>query len=445
MCGKNKPGQGDFRSGGKSGNLPNNDTRKPISSIAELMVSCSFPGILLRVLEEISNSRSTRFSLAKIIGADPDLTERIVHAANSPFYLTRSSRFDDEALSVSNLPVAILKIGFRNVRNITATQGICSLVDEGLDLSRTMMAHMVVVGEIARTFGSKKSLACGEDAFFAGLMHDFGKLILLRTLPKQYLRIAQFSRELGVPVYAIEKETLSVAQPLLKDHVRVAMVFLLAHRVDLNVVKAIETHHDDATTHFNDSESWDLPDMVFAANELANHIGYTDGIQKLEDRNINDTRLVELLGISDVELNKIAQESVERASETLSAVKMSIGPIELRRITELQDEIATHDDQSATGTGTTSEIYGGALVLVNELMTGRNYQLDHLIGTTGLDRDVLADILNLLINNQLVEKVEVSAVETHYVGTGELELRGSKEVFSIIATQDWSDRQNDAA
>jgi HD-like signal output (HDOD) protein len=414
-------------------------TAKPqmIRNINELTTACSLPDILLRILDQVENEHSNRFTMARVIESDPDLAERVVKAANSPLYLTFNSRLDSDAAPITNLPVAVLKIGFTGIRNIVATQGLCQLAGEGLDISVKLMAHLVVVAEIARSFGNQISRAAGEDAYFAGLMHDYGKLVLLRTLRSDYLKIADFCRQRQVSVNLVESQVLAKRQPYLKDHVVVAKALLRAHRLPQSIVDAVAGHHDDPGEHIKGAGSWDLAGTVIAANKLAYHIGFTDGFYDPPEEELDNAALVELLGISALELDKISQAAVESARSMLDTARVPLGLKELRRISEMMDGDTLAQSRAEFGPTRTSDIYATTMTLIEALVTQQRLTMDDMRGITGLSSERLNDILDLLIRNSLVSISDRPGDLTIYSATEKLYRLGSSEALSVLAERDW--------
>jgi HD-like signal output (HDOD) protein len=311
-----------------------------IEDIAQLKTACSLPGTLLRVLEVIADEGSTKQTLARVIEGDPDLCERVLHIANSPLYLTYNDRIDDSAPAVTNLPTAVLKLGFAGVRNVAFTQGLCEMARGGHELGVGIAAHLLVVAELGRGLGFRHSRTLGEDTYFCGLMHDFGKLALLRTLPLEYLRIAAHCQTRRIPAVQAEDALLSPAQPLIKNHLVAGAELLRAHGLPEETASAIERHHDDPAIHVCDEATWEVPCLVIVANQLAYALGYPDGLNDENPAYLPIQELAKLLGMNQEVMDEILREGVTRATDAIAASRLPVKPALLSRIHEIEQRLS---------------------------------------------------------------------------------------------------------
>lgn len=130
------------------------------------------PDIIARVQSVISNEKSTFQDLARVIMADQVLTARILNIANSAFY--------GNTAKIDSLPVAIARLGMKEITNIVTAikfkeikfpggyrQQVENVLDEALQTA-------FLAGRLASS--------CREDpekAFVGGLLHDMGKTVIL--------------------------------------------------------------------------------------------------------------------------------------------------------------------------------------------------------------------------------------------------------------------------
>ena len=326
-----------------------------IHDVSELATNCSLPGTLLRVLQETSDENSSKGSLARVIGGDPDLTERVLRAANSPLYLTYGDR-TKSGTKVTNLPTSILRLGFARVRNIALTQGLCAMARGGHELGVGIVVHLIVVAELARGLGSRFGRERGEDAGLAGLMHDFGKLALLRTLPLDYMRISARCQARKCSTLAAEEELLAPAQPNLRNHLHVGVELLKSHRIPQSVIDAVSRHHMDPIDWDDAMEVGGTPWLVVAANQLAYSTGFGDGVGKFGIEQLPMQDIVDATGGDHATLSDLMCRAMEVTADAIEAARLPVKPGLLRAIDTLRSgglqEIKGEDGPATEGTGT---------------------------------------------------------------------------------------------
>ncbi len=414
-----------------------------IESVEQLQTSCSLPATFLRVIEVIDDENSDRFALARTVETDPTVAEAVLKAANSPLYLTLNDHIDAASPSVTNLPVAVLKIGFGGVRNIALTQGICALVAGGNSLSIDLVTHLLVVAEIARVLGRRFSRGMAEEAYFVGLVHDFGKLVLLRTLPEEYQRIAAHCREQNVSALEAEEELLAPVQPLLRDHIQAGSAILRAHGLPASLVEAVKHHHDNPRLHIQGPNTWDLTGVVIGANQLAYQIGYADGLHKPRPERMSDLRLVNLLSRDALALNELARAAVDRAHEALAMARLAMTPRELRQIGEWGDGNRT--GSPSPGPHLTTPIYAACMTVIDLLTRRARVAACDIRTGAGLTPEALGALLERLVGEGYLEVAPGGGCSPAYRATGKLRDGDAQEVLASVADFRFSDGQRDSA
>ncbi|MFH1145276.1 MAG: HDOD domain-containing protein [Candidatus Eisenbacteria bacterium] len=306
-----------------------------IQEVAEITKACSFPRALLHVLEVTTDVHADKHKLARALEGDPDLAKRVVSVARSPLYLTHGDRIDQSGIDTYNLPNAIMKIGFAGVRNIAFTQSICVLAREGHRLSEAIATHSIVVAEIARALGWQAHVALGEDAYLAGLLHDYGKLALLRSLGTEYLHVATWCDRGRLTTLEAERDIVAPSQRHLRDHTHAGAEILRLQGLPDMVVLCARRHHDDPRDHIDGWKSWSLTGIVIAADRLAYEAGYHDGLAVHSPWAESVEELRALLGKRPAELEDFVQAALDRARATLAGARIHPETHVMSRIGEL--------------------------------------------------------------------------------------------------------------
>jgi len=308
---------------------------KTVQQVAEITKACSFPRALLHVLEATSDERVDQHRLARAVEADPDLAKRVLSVARGPLYLTYNDRSDQGGLAICNLPNAILKIGFAGVRNIAFTQSICVLAREGHELSGAIAAHSLVVAEIARALGRAKHVAIGEDAYLCGLLHDYGKLALLRALGTEYLHVATWCRRERLAAIAAERDIIAPGQRHLRDHAHCGAEILRLQGLPDGVVACARRHHEDMRMHVDGWDSWSMTGIVIVADRLAYLAGYNDGLAGHRPEARETEELAALLARPLEEMDALIEAAVARSRETMAGARITADTRVVSRIGEL--------------------------------------------------------------------------------------------------------------
>ena len=128
-----------------------------------------------RVLHLVGDPDVTIATLASVVSKDPVLATRVLGMANSALYGAMSP-----LRSVSD---AVVRLGTRTVRNMVVTvsmQSQCGAGDMNGHDGLRFMEHAVGTAYVAHLI-AEKVRADVEEAFLCGLLHDIGKLVILRT------------------------------------------------------------------------------------------------------------------------------------------------------------------------------------------------------------------------------------------------------------------------
>lgn len=139
------------------------------------------PEVVSEVLSLTENPNVDLPVIAEVIQKDPALSAKVLRISNSPYYGMRQY--------VGTLKLALVILGVREVRNIVLgisvfdalrTKKIESLLAEGF------WRHSFLVAALSKRLGEHLRLALHGEDFITGLLHDIGKLVLMRQFPDEY-------------------------------------------------------------------------------------------------------------------------------------------------------------------------------------------------------------------------------------------------------------------
>jgi HD-GYP domain-containing protein (c-di-GMP phosphodiesterase class II) len=137
--------------------------------------------VLSRVVQEIqsvmNNPTTTVDQLAAIIERDAVISVRLIAVANSPVYRG--------AGRVGTVRDAIPRVGVKETHSIVTTISNKSIYDakdkKFKSIMENLWLHSLASGYIARALSKELKLGEPELYYFLGLVHDIGKVLLLKT------------------------------------------------------------------------------------------------------------------------------------------------------------------------------------------------------------------------------------------------------------------------
>jgi len=163
--------------------------------------------------------------MARLIKQDPGMTSKLLQVASSAFF--------NSASSVTDVESAIMRLGFRTLRNLAHSFGVVPPA-----------AHAAVQQAQARALHVAR-LAAGmarlpEDAsaaYIAGLLCDVGQLVLITASPERlYLSQAEAAQR-GVADHLAERATWGAT------HAEIGAYLLGLWGLPFQIVEAVANHH----------------------------------------------------------------------------------------------------------------------------------------------------------------------------------------------------------
>ena len=193
----------------------------------------SLPDIYFRLQDAINDPRSSAGHIAGIVGTDPGLAATLLRLANSSFY----------ALSrpIDSLARGVMLIGAGELAQLALAVAVVDRFKDVPNACLTMRQtweHAVGCGVVARVLASHVGGLVQETLFVAGLLHDLGRLVLLRRAPRHMARAMALARDRGMPLCDAEREILGFT------HAAVGEALLTRWRLPRQLAQAVGEHHD---------------------------------------------------------------------------------------------------------------------------------------------------------------------------------------------------------
>lgn len=212
----------------------------------------ALPAMAERALAIASDPDAPTFKLAELVGKDPVFASRVLGLANSAY--------SAPSMHISTVREAIVRVGTLSVRNTILAVSLASRMKDGAvygGRGRELFEHSLGSAYAARLTAER----CGvdaEEAFLAGLLHDIGKLLILRLA-------YDHERRTGQPVPTDEVEAA-----LTERHAMMGSLALRRwHLPDSIDDPVMFHHHHQAAPRFPRETA-----VCYLANRLSHRYGF---------------------------------------------------------------------------------------------------------------------------------------------------------------------------
>jgi len=197
------------------------------------------PEMARRIVQLNSQPNSSVKDLVSVVELDPSLTMQVMRYASSPFFGYRGK--------VDSVHTAISRVlGYNMVMNlalgVTAAKSfkIPKNVPLGLDAFWHHAVYSAALVQALSTALPAEIRPPAGLAYLAGLLHNFGHLLLGHLFKQEFLLLNKFiAREPGRSVVDIEKEVLGA------DHTRIGAWLMKAWNLPEEVIVATREHHNE--------------------------------------------------------------------------------------------------------------------------------------------------------------------------------------------------------
>ncbi len=193
----------------------------------------SLPMVVSKIVELVDNPKTNAATLSRLIATDPGLTARMLKLANSAFY--------GFPRRIGTINLAIVVLGFNTVKDLGVSS---SLVDRfnishevtGFDMTG-FWEHSIGTAIAARMISREGNYRVVGEAFVTGLLHDIGRLVIVRYLPQEFTEIQRLQEKKDYLLWEAEKEILGLC------HAEIGGLLTRRWNLPEQIVDAIRYHH----------------------------------------------------------------------------------------------------------------------------------------------------------------------------------------------------------
>lgn len=220
----------------------------------------AFPKSVQKVLELTRNINCLPKDLVGVIEKDPVMTVKILKVINSAAFALPNK--------MTSIGQAVVYLGLNTIKNMAlsfAAVGILPRMNAaGFDIQQYLM-HSLTTGSISRALASQyaKGEVDPSDAYIAGLLHDFGKVVFAQFMPAEFRAAIAYSVEHQVPLNQAEAAVIGA------DHTVVGAMLARRWQFAPVLVDSIQNHHREDTGSA-------MADCLQMADQICRYKGYGD-------------------------------------------------------------------------------------------------------------------------------------------------------------------------
>ncbi len=245
----------------------------------------TFPASVTKILQMMDRPDITFEQIEKVAKFDPIITVKILSLVNSAHFGLRNR--------VTSINHAISLLGIRKTRNLLisiATIGSLPRIQSvGKFNLNTFLIHSLGTAVISRILAKELRISPTdpEEYFISGLLHDFGKIVMIFYKPDQYKYAINASERKKVNLYKQEEIFFG------KNHAFIGFALSRHWKLSGFIESAIHYHH--SVDYIAEKYLIDVA-IIHAANCIANQNEI--GVSGDYGSNVIDPRIAEMLKLN---------------------------------------------------------------------------------------------------------------------------------------------------
>ena len=290
----------------------------------------TLPLVAMKLVEISKQPETGAKDIARLIKTDPAISAKILTAVNSA-----SAGIGSD---VSSIDQAVPLLGMTEVTALAISFSLAKDSASGGSMAghyKNYWTQSVVQAAAAELLGKKIQRGLEHEYFLAGLLVDFGRLAMLKTISDEYRSVLeQWSGE-RKHLYSIESEVLGV------NHIEVGMKLMHECNLPGCLIRMVEFHHAPLLRLFGEMYAPDF-DMIKAIAVSAS----VGDFYCSNDKGRALARISKLgndfFGFSEADVEDFIHQTDDRISEVSRLLS-----VEKSKLPDLNELLAQADEQLA--------------------------------------------------------------------------------------------------
>lgn len=265
------------------------------------------PTVVLKLNQVIADPQTSANDVAQVVGTSPSLTALILRIVNSAAFglPTRVDRISRAVALLGTREISGLAMG------VSVMKAFMDIPRDLIDMD-AFLRHSMACATITRYLAALSNSSQTEQLFIAGLLHDIGKLILLKYFPQEIKALIHNAWTNGdrKPLYLVEKAALG------RTHAQIAGKLLGKWQFPEALQGMVMHHHTPSRS--------ELPAetvLVQMADLIVNAVGFGSSGERIIPK--FDTAAWDQVGIAASNLKTAIRQGEQqlRAMQTILSAK----------------------------------------------------------------------------------------------------------------------------
>jgi putative nucleotidyltransferase with HDIG domain len=293
-----------------------NNQEKILSKLNRTEALPTLPSVASHVLMIASNPDASASDLTNVIENDPSLTSKLLKVVNSAFYgfLQKIGTVKQAVVLLGTGEIIALAFGLTTAKlfNVSQLKGIYS--------PKSLWQHSMCTGLIAehlcKRFPEYKKLG----VFTAGLLHDFGKILLIENFSELYGQVHAEAKKYSLPLFELEEEKFGL------NHAIIGEFLATNWNLPDALIQAVAFHHQpfSAPSHSQLAAIIGLADFLYYEAVELGEISMDFSGFSCELTSCHWTLLGQLFpGFNSEMLKEMTQDAVEIINKSMNLFTIS--------------------------------------------------------------------------------------------------------------------------
>lgn len=202
----------------------------------------TLPAVATKVTELINNPNSSSAEIAEVLKKDQVLTAKVLKLINSPYYSIPGE--------VTDVKRALAYLGFNTLAQLVLSVSVINAFQgkHSKFSMRNFWQHALGTAVASEIIAKKIAYPKPEECFTCGLLHDIGKIVLLKIAPDEFMKVLTLAEKEKLSFFEAERRLEVPSHGYLGEYIadkwRLPMVIRMSIRYHHVDVRGMQTMLD---------------------------------------------------------------------------------------------------------------------------------------------------------------------------------------------------------